>query len=80
MTDLNLIINPCQISSFDSPTVIDPIQYTLGDSSFDFGSYEFVQSPSCSYTESVSVSGLPNFVTLETDTQFFKVASTEDLS
>jgi len=55
-----LIVSPCTVSSYSVVSAaIGTINYTLGDASKTFGSYQFSQSPNCGYVETVSVTGLP---------------------
>jgi hypothetical protein len=43
-------INPCPINDYTvSPTTIEPIEYILGGSGFNFGAYLFTQDQACGY-------------------------------
>lgn len=48
--EFSLVVNPCTVSSFDVVSApIGTITYVLGDPALPFGSYQFAQSPDCSY-------------------------------
>ena len=61
----------------------DPIPdqtYILGESSFDFGPYEFAQTPDCGYLTTLTITDLPDepFVVHDPVLRTFTVAETSD--
>jgi hypothetical protein len=54
-----MTVSPCIVDTYNV-VPFGPISYTLGDPAIDFGSYEFVQTPDCGYTETLSVANLPS--------------------
>ena len=78
--DFTIFIEPCAISSYFASPDITLIEYFIGDSSLTDGDYGFTQDPACGYDETITVTGLPSFVTHEETDKNFKITSTSDLN
>ena len=69
-------IKLCKIT-VDSPT--GHMGYTLGDEAKTGGSYEFLASQDCPSAPTITVEGLPEFITHNEETSDFTISSTDDL-
>ena len=56
------------------------MSYTLGDADMTDASYANTQSPSCGYTETVTVTNLPSFATHNSGAQDFTIQKFDDRS
>ena len=68
-------INPCT-TSYAAVTKITTITYTIGSSSLTSSAYSFVQSPSCGYSDFITLTNLPSFMVHRKATKDFKVYKT----
>jgi len=80
IVQFTLNVNPCLTTSYTTQSVIQPVNYSLGDPTFAFGSYRFEQSPACGYSEVVQLTGLPSFVTHNAASRSFMLTKTEDFA
>ena len=55
------------------------MEYTLGESTLQFGPYSFVQTPACQHPYNVTVEK-PAFVSHDDIAKVFKVSKTSDVS
>jgi len=60
--------------------VLTVISYNVGASSLTSPKYTFDESPPCNYSEKVTLTNLPSFVTHNLDTSDFTILQTFDLA
>ena len=60
--DIEIRIEPCQVTSFTELLPGYPIEYKLGGESLTDGYYMFEESPICEYPQTITVTNLPAFV------------------
>ena len=68
------------MNSFTNTSSIGSISYILGGPDLTLGPYSFVQSPACGYSEDVTVTGLPSFITHEAVNRQFILVATQDFN
>ena len=56
------------------------MSYSIGSPSMTSSQYVFDEDKPCGYEETVTVTGMPNFMTHNEDTSDFTIASNPDLS
>ena len=78
--DFEIHIQSCIINSYDITNTIPNLTYTIGDPDLISPSYLFDETPVCNYPETVTLTGLPTFVTHQETSKDFLIAKNEDLS
>ena len=73
-------IQSCIIESYDTTNTIPNLTYTIGDPDLLSPSYLFDETPVCNYPETVTLIGLPDFVTHQESSKDFIIAKNEDHS
>ena len=61
--DFIVVMQPCTISTFTADQEVGDISYNIGaDSLLNVGKYIFGQDPDCGYPETITITGLPDFL------------------
>ena len=68
------------MDTYTEADVITVISYNIGGASLTSPKYSFEESPPCFYPETVTLTGLPSFVTHNEATSDFTIPQTADLS
>ena len=69
---------PCIVNTFAADLRINDLSYHLGDDGRTLGPYSFVQTPGCDYKETVTVQGLPEWITHNEADKTFTIPNTND--
>ena len=68
------------MDTYTADQTIDVISYNIGAPTLTSQKYSFVEDPACHYPETVTLVGLPNFVTHNEGTSDFTIDQNTDLS
>ena len=78
--DFPIKIQPCQVTTYTRNQVAGPIYFGVGAPDRTDGAYSFGEDPICNYDETVTVSGLPSFVSHNSSNSDFTLTEISDLS
>jgi len=79
--DFKVIMQPCIVNTYTATKEVGDISYNIGASGLvDVGNYIFDEDPVCNYPETVTLFGLPAFVTHIDPDSNFDLPQTNDLS
>ena len=78
--NFELYMQPCIVSSYVAAQKVSEIRYQLKSPSLTEGRYVFDEVPFCGYSETVTLAGLPSFVTHNASTSDFTVPLNGDMS
>ena len=67
------MIDPCQVTSFEVTMTDAPLSYSVNTPMTTGGHYSFLQTPNCGYEQIISVTGLANFMTHNSEAKSFSV-------
>ena len=65
---LKIYISPCAVKSYTQTRTVGIITYPISSPTLTSPSYLFSQSPDCDYSQTITVTGLPSFMTHNTAT------------
>jgi len=73
-------MQPCTVSTYTAGQKVGDISYNIGANELlNVGEYAFNEDPSCGYPETVTITGLPEFINHNEDTSDFDLPTTSDL-
>lgn len=75
-----IVVHPCQVTDYSHTLKAGPIYHRINQSSKTDGSYSFGETPACGYPETVTVTGLPSFVTHNEASSDFTLDQIDDLN
>ena len=78
--EFSIFVAACLVTDYTATTVVTRIEYVIGSSTLTDGFYEFMENPDCGYPETVTLTGLPTFVTHNENNSDFTIPQTSDLS
>ena len=73
-------VEECIVNTYTADQTIDVISYNIGAPTLTSPQYSFVEDPACHYPETVTLIGLPSFVTHNEATSDFTIDQNTDLS
>lgn len=78
--DFVVVMQPCIVDTYTADQEVGDISYNIGaDSLLNVGEYIFGEHPSCGYPETVTITGLPDFITHNEGTSDFDIPKTTNL-
>ena len=75
ISTITIEINPCQVINFEGTVTPAATSYTIDSDELKSFLYLFTQTPTCGYSETIEVVGLPSFMTHNSDTTDFSIFS-----
>ena len=79
--DFLVTMQPCIVNTYDEIIKVPDITYYIGATGLNnIGNYSFDESPICNYEETVTLTGLPSFVTHNEASSDFTLPQTNDLA
>ena len=78
--DFVVVMQPCIVDTYTADQAVGDLSYNIGaDSLLNVGEYVFGEDPSCGYPETVTITGLPDFITHNEGTSDFDIPKTTNL-
>jgi hypothetical protein len=59
----SIFIEPCSVTTYIDTTTLTAVYYNIGAPDLTTGLYVFDEDPFCDYPETVTVTGMPPFMT-----------------
>ena len=78
--DFLIRVQPCIVDTYSRVLVAGPLNFNIGVPAKTDGTYSFGENPICDYTETVTVTNLPSFVTHNSGSADFTLNEINDLS
>ena len=73
-------MQPCIVDTYTADKEVEDISYNIGaDSLLNVGHYIFKEDPGCDYPNTITITGLPDFVIHNLATSDFNIPKNQDL-